>query len=299
MSGIVTQVPTSPSARPLRATADPWWLKCTIISLSLLFVGLFLLLPLLVVFTEAFRKGWAAYWESFNDPSTWSAIRVTFIAVAVAVPCNTAFGLAAAWCCSRFRFRGRGMLLSLVELPVWISPVVAGLVCVLVYGQQGLGPWLQDHDVQIIFALPGIILATIFVTFPFVARTIIPQMQAQGYAEEEAAMTLGAGGWTVFRRITLPKIKWSLIYGIILCNARSMGEFGAVSVVSGMVINRTVTMPLQIELLYNSFKFAPAFALASFLSLLALVTLLLKTYSEWATARQLQQALEPAPTTEL
>lgn len=279
-------------ARVGKATTDPRWVQVGVIAVSAIYVLLFLLLPLGVVFQEALRKGWDVYVNSFQDEATRHAIQLTLIVAAIAVPCNTIFGLAAAWCVSRFAFRGRGLLITLIELPIWVSPVIAGLIYVLLFGAQGLlGPWLREHDIRIIFALPGIVLATIFVTFPFVARTIIPQMQAQGCAEEEAAMTLGANGWTVFFRITIPKIKWGLLYGIILCNARSMGEFGAVSVVSGHVRNSTNTMPLQIEILYNEYQFVAAFAVASVLSLLALVTLFIKTYSEWRMEQQMKHSL--------
>jgi sulfate transport system permease protein len=267
-----------PVARPRRATTEPLWVQILVIVAVLAFLVLFFVLPLAIIFQEALRRGWDAYFASFNDPATQHAIMLTLKVAAIAVPLNTAFGLAAAWCVSHFRFRGRRLLSSLVELPLWVSPVISGLIYVLVFGSQGwLGPWLEEHEWKVIFALPGIVLSTIFVTFPFVARVLTPQMEAQGRAEEEAALTLGANGWQVFWRVTLPKIKWGLLYGIILCNARAMGEFGAVSVVSGHIRNRTNTLPLHIEVLYNEYQFVPAFAAASVLALLAIVTLILKT----------------------
>lgn len=292
MAGMIMRQPGI-GARPLKATDDPGWVKFLIIVTSVLFFGLFMLLPLIIVFQEALRNGFQGYFSSFNNEETRNAVRLTLFTAAIAVPCNTIFGLAAAWCVCRFQFKGRSLLLSMIELPIWVSPVIGGLIYVLLFGRQGLiGPWLQTHDIHIIFAVPGIVLATIFVTFPFVARSIIPQLETQGLAEEEAAMTLGADGWTVFFRITLPKIKWSLLYGIILCNARSMGEFGAVSVVSGHIRNYTDTLPLQIEILYNDYQSVAAFAVASLLSLLALLTLLLKTYSEWQGEEHLKRSLE-------
>ena len=244
-----------------------------------------------MVFIEAFRKGVAAYFEAFRDPATTAAIRLTVLTAAIAVPLNTVFGVAAAWTIARFDFRGKQVLTNLIDLPLWISPVIGGLIYVLLFGAQGwFGPWLLDRGVHIIFAPAGIILATIFVTFPFVARGLIPLMQAQGRAAEEAAMTLGANGWQVFRRVTLPRIKWGLLYGVILCNARAMGEFGAVSVVSGHIRGHTNTMPLQVEILYNEYSFAAAFAVASALSMLALLTLILKTFIEWEAQRQLRRA---------
>jgi len=275
------------------ATSDPWWVKGIVLTLGLSFVALFLVLPTCVVFHEAFRRGFGVYQQALQDDVTRRAIFLTLTVSAIVVPLNTIFGLAAAWCVSRFQFRGKRLLVSLIELPLWVSPVIGGLIYVLLFGAQGIfGPWLQTYNIQIIFALPGIVLATLFVTFPFVARTIIPQMEAQGYAEEEAALTLGASGWRTFFLITLPKIKWSLIYGIILCNARSMGEFGAVSVVSGHIRGRTNTIPLQIEILYNEYQFAAAFAVASLLCLLAILTLMMKTWNEWHTEKQLLLAQE-------
>jgi sulfate transport system permease protein len=264
-----------------------------LIGVTIGFFALFLFLPLFVVFQEAFSKGAAAYLKAFQDSATMHAIWLTLLVAGIAVPLNTVFGIVAAWTVTRYRFRGRSFLITLIDLPLWVSPVVGGLIYVLVFGAQGwLGPWLQAHDIRIIFAVPGIVLATVFVTFPFVARGLIPLMQAQGMKEEEAALTLGANGWQIFFRITLPKIKWGLLYGVILCNARAMGEFGAVSVVSGHIRGMTNTMPLHIEILYNEYQFAAAFAVASVLALLALVTLFLKTYSEWRAEKQLREGSE-------
>lgn len=273
-----------------RATAESPVARFLLIGITLVFFSLFLLLPLFVVFQEAFSKGLGVFLKTFQDPYTQDAIRLTLLVTAIAVPLNTVFGLAAAWSLTRFRFSGRSFLITLIDLPLWVSPVIGGLMYVLVFGSKGwFGPWLSDHGIRIIFAVPGIVLATVFVTFPFVARGLIPLMQAQGISEEEAALTLGANGWQIFWRVTVPKIKWGLLYGVILCNARAMGEFGAVSVVSGHIRGKTNTMPLHIEILYNEYHFAAAFAVASLLALLALVTLFLKTYSEWRAAEQLKQ----------
>ncbi|MBV9463026.1 MAG: sulfate ABC transporter permease subunit CysW [Verrucomicrobiae bacterium] len=274
--------------RPRRADTEATWVKVVLILTSLVFMILFLGLPLFAVFEQALSKGWHAYAESFKDRASLSAIRLTLMTAAIAVPLNALFGLTAAWAISRFEFLGKNFLTTLIELPLWVSPVIGGLIYVLVFGANGwFGPWLSDHDIQILFAPPGIVLATIFVTFPFVARGLIPLMQAQGKAEEEAGLTLGARGFQMFARITLPKIKWGLLYGVILCLARAMGEFGAVSVVSGHIRGRTNTMPLQIEVLYNDYQFTAAFALASVLSLLAVITLLIKTFVEWKADKTL------------
>lgn len=282
-------VPQRPQAGR-RATAESPVARFLLIGITLAFFSLFLLLPLFVVFQEAFSKGLGAFVKTFQDPYTRDAIRLTLIVAAIAVPLNTVFGLAAAWSLTRFRFSGRSFIITLIDLPLWVSPVIGGLIYVLVFGSKGwFGPWLMEHNIRIIFAIPGIVLATVFVTFPFVARGLIPLMQAQGISEEEAAATLGANGWQIFWRVTVPKIKWGLLYGVILCNARAMGEFGAVSVVSGHIRGKTNTMPLHIEILYNEYQFAAAFAVASLLALLALVTLFLKTYSEWRAAEQLKQ----------
>lgn len=275
--------------RPLRATGDRPAVRLLLIGSVLVFFILFLLLPLVVVFQEAFSKGLAAFVETFRDPYTQHSIVLTLVIALISVPLNTVLGIAAAWSVTRYRFRGRSFLITLLDLPLWVSPVIAGLLYVLVFGAQGwLGPWLREHDIRIIFAVPGMVLATIFVTFPFVARGLIPLMQAQGMKEEEAALTLGANGWQILWRITLPKIKWGLLYGVILCNARAMGEFGAVSVVSGHIRGKTNTMPLHIEILYNEYQFASAFAVASVLALLAIVTLILKTRAEWRAEQELR-----------
>lgn len=267
---------------------EPRWVKVALISVALAFMFLFLILPLATVFTEALRKGFDAYWAALQEPDAWSAIRLTLLTAAIAVPLNLVFGIAAAWAIAKYEFRGKAFLTTLVDLPFSVSPVVAGLIYVLMFGAQGwFGPWLQTHDIKIIFAVPGIILATVFVTFPFIARELIPLMQAQGNDEEQAAVVLGATGWQTFWYVTLPNIKWGLIYGVILCNARAMGEFGAVSVVSGHIRGQTNTMPLHVEILYNEYQSAAAFAVASLLALLALVTLALKSVVEWRHARAL------------
>lgn len=257
-----------------------------LIGISVLFLGAFLLAPLAVVFAVAFGQGVVAYFASFRDPDTLSAIRLTLLAAAIAVPANLTFGVAAAWAIGKFEFWGKSFLIALIDLPFSVSPVVAGLTYVLLFGAQGaLGPWLASHNLHVIFAVPGIVLATIFVTFPFIARELLPLMAAQGNDEEEAAITLGASGWQTFLKVTLPNVKWALLYGVILCNARAMGEFGAVSVVSGHIRGLTDTMPLQIEVLYNDYQFVPAFAVASLLALLALVTLVVKSAVEWRAGK--------------
>ena len=264
------------------ATRDSFIVKALVLLLSLSFFGIFLLLPLLSVFSEALHKGWVYYLNAIVEPDTWSAIQLTLLAAAIAVPLNLIFGVAASWAIAKFDFRGKHLLITLIDLPFSVSPVIAGLIFVLVFGAQGwFGGWLSEHDIKIIFAVPGIILATIFVTFPFVARELIPLMEAQGREEEEAATVLGASGWQTFWHVTLPNIKWGLLYGVILCNARAMGEFGAVSVVSGHIRGYTNTIPLQVEILYNEYNYVAAFAVASLLALLALLTLAAKTYVEW------------------
>jgi sulfate transport system permease protein len=271
------------SAAP--AVTESAFVKRLLITTSVLFLGAFLLVPLGCVFAAAFGQGVAAYAASFHDPDTLSAIRLTLLAAAIAVPCNVVFGVAAAWAIGKFEFFGKSFLIALIDLPFSISPVVAGLTYVLLFGSQGwFGGWLAAHNVQVIFAVPGIVLATIFVTFPFVARELLPTIAAQGNDEEEAALTLGANGWQTFLKVTLPNMKWALLYGVILCNARAMGEFGAVSVVSGHIRGLTNTMPLQIEVLYNDYQFVPAFAVASLLALLALATLVVKSVVEWRAA---------------
>lgn len=268
----------------LQATMEPMWVRVLLIVLALAFVTLFLFVPLVAVFSEALRKGWATYLTAIQEPDALSAIKLTLISAAIAVPLNLVFGVAAAWAIAKFEFRGKNVLLTLIDLPFSVSPVISGLIYVLLFGAQGwFGEWLRAHDIKILFAVPGIVLATIFVTFPFVARELIPLMQAQGSEEEEAALVLGASGWKTFWHVTLPNIKWGLLYGVILCNARAMGEFGAVSVVSGHIRGETNTMPLQVEILYNEYNFTAAFAVASLLTLLALVTLALKTIVEWKT----------------
>ena len=270
----------------IRTTESPW-VRRTWLGIALVFLFLFLVLPLAAVFTEALRKGLGAYLEALREPDAWSAIRLTLITAAIAVPLNLVFGVCAAWCIAKYEFRGKAFLTTLVDLPFSVSPVVAGLIYVLMFGAHGwFGPWLAAHDIKIIFAIPGIVLATIFVTFPFIARELIPLMQAQGNDEEQAAIVLGASGWQTFWHVTLPNIKWGLIYGVILCNARAMGEFGAVSVVSGHIRGQTNTMPLHIEILYNEYQFAAAFAVASLLALLALVTLGLKYLVEQRVKHQ-------------
>ena len=270
-------------AAPRRVTAEPPFVRWLRISVALVFLGLFLFVPLAAVFAEAFAKGIGFYLHTFDDVDTVAAIKRTFIVAGIAVPFNCVFGVAAAWAIAKFDFRGKTVLITLIDLPFTVSPVVAGMVYVLLFGAQGLlGPWFIAHNIQIIFAMPGIVLATIFVTFPFVARELIPLMQAQGRTEEEAARVLGASGWQTFRRVTLPNIKWGLIYGVILCNARAMGEFGAVSVVTAHIRGPggTNTIPLHVEILYNDYNFTGAFAVASLLTFLAIVTLALKTWVE-------------------
>jgi len=295
MSGLLTarQAPDRYESRA--ATRDPVWVKWTLVALGVAYFALFLLLPLVSVFVEALRKGLEVYFAAIVEPDAISAIRLTLIAALIAVPLNVVFGVAAAWSIAKFDFRGKQLLITLIDLPFSVSPVVAGLIYVLVFGLNGwFGGWLREHDMKIIFAVPGIVLATVFVTVPFVARELIPLMQAQGKEEEEAAVVLGASGWRVFWQVTLPNVKWGLLYGVILCNARAMGEFGAVSVVSGHIRGLTNTTPLHIEILYNEYQFAAAFAVASLLALLALVTLILKTFVEWRQAKAIAAAQEDA-----
>lgn len=278
------------------STTEVAWIRRTLIALALGFLLLFLVLPLAAVFTEALRKGLGAYLEGLKEPDAWSAIKLTLLTAAIAVPLNLVFGVAAAWCIAKYEFKGKAFLTTLVDLPFSVSPVVAGLIYVLVFGAQGwLGPWLDSHGIKIVFAVPGIVLATIFVTFPFIARELIPLMQAQGNEEEQAAIVLGATGWQTFWHVTLPNIKWGLIYGVILCNARAMGEFGAVSVVSGHIRGQTNTMPLHVEILYNEYQSVAAFAVASLLALLAVVTLVIKSVAEWQHEREMKAASELPP----
>ena len=285
-----TRMHASRSGAP-GAARDPFWVRAVMISATLLFLGLFLLLPLVSVFYEALRGGVRLYLASLTDPDALTAVRLTLLTAAIAVPCNLVFGVSAAWALAKFEFRGKSALITLIDLPFAVSPVVSGLVFVLLFGAGGwFGPWLSAHHVQIIFAVPGVVLATMFVTFPFVARELIPLMQEQGSEEEQAALVLGAGGWRTFWRVTLPNIKWALLYGVILSNARAMGEFGAVSVVSGHIRGRTNTMPLHVEILYNEYNFQAAFAVASLLALLALVTLAAKEFVEWRVRVDLRNA---------
>jgi sulfate/thiosulfate transport system permease protein len=263
------------------AREEPFLVQAALTGVALAFLTLFLFVPLAAVFHEALKKGWQVYLAAVSHPDALAAIKLTLLAAAIAVPLNTVFGVAAAWAIAKFDFRGKNLLITLIDLPFSVSPVISGLIYVLIFGLQGwMGAWLQAHDLKVVFAVPGIVLATVFVTFPFVARELIPLMQAQGREEEEAAVVLGAGGWKLFWRVTLPNIKWGLLYGVILCNARAMGEFGAVSVVSGHIRGETNTLPLHIEILYNEYQFAAAFAVASLLALLALVTLVLKSIVE-------------------
>jgi sulfate transport system permease protein len=277
------------SARPAHLT-EPAWVRIALTAVALLFLAVVLVLPLIVVFTQALSKGWTVYVDAITEPEAWSAVKLTLLTAAIVVPLNTLFGLSAAWLVTKFKFRGKSALVSLIDLPFAISPVISGLIFVLLFGARGwFGPWLAEHDIKIIFAVPGIVLATLFVTFPFVARELIPIMEAQGSEEEEAASSMGASGWRTFWQITLPNIKWGLLYGIILCNARAMGEFGAVSVVSGHIRGETNTLPLHVEILYNEYQFAASFAAASLLVLLAVATLVAKSLIEWKHNRDMRQ----------
>jgi sulfate transport system permease protein len=274
--------------RPDLATTERRSVRVLLIAIAVVFLLVFLLLPLITVFVEAFRYGVGAYFAGLSDGDTLASIRLTLVVAAISVPANLVFGLAASWAIAKFEFKGKSILTTLIDLPFSVSPVTSGLIYVLLFGAQGFfGPWLEAHHIHIIFAVPGIVLATVFVTFPFVARELIPLMQEQGTREEEAAVSLGAGGFTTFLRITLPNVKWALLYGVLLCNARAMGEFGAVSVVSGHIRGLTDTMPLQIEILYNDYSYSAAFAVASLLALLALVTLAVKTLLEWRFAGEI------------
>lgn len=277
-----TAKPRDNSGEHASATTESAWVRAFLIAIALTFLTLFLFAPLVTVFAEALKKGWDTYFAAVTEPDARSAIQLTLLTAAIAVPLNLVFGIAAAWAITKFEFRGKNILLTLIDLPFSISPVISGLIYVLLFGAQGwFGPWLRDHDIKILFAVPGIVLATIFVTFPFVARELIPLMQSQGSEEEEAALVLGASGWKTFLHVTLPNIKWGLLYGVILSNARAMGEFGAVSVVSGHIRGETNTIPLQVEILYNEYNFTAAFAVASLLAVLALFTLALKSFVEW------------------
>ncbi|TXF97629.1 sulfate ABC transporter permease subunit CysW [Massilia arenae] len=300
MSAVLDNV--APAKRPATnkrldtSVLEPGWVRISLIAVALIFLTLFLFIPLAAVFTEALKKGWEVYVESVIDADALSAIKLTLIAAAISVPLNLVFGVAAAWAIAKFEFRGKSILLTLIDLPFSISPVIAGLMYVLVFGASGwFGPWLAEHDIKILFAVPGIVLATVFITFPFVARELIPLMQQQGTEEEEAALVLGASGWSTFWRVTMPNIKWGLLYGVILCNARAMGEFGAVSVVSGHIRGETNTMPLHVEILYNEYNFTAAFAVASLLALLALVTLAIKSFIEWRLHESRKASTAAAP----
>lgn len=270
-----------------RVTTESVWVRWLLTGIALVFLIGFLFLPLAVIFSQALSKGWDTYFTALSDPDALSAIKLTLIAAGIAIPLNVVFGLAAAWCIAKFEFPGKSLLITLIDLPFSVSPVVAGLIFVLLFGMQGwFGPWLADHDLKVIFAVPGIVLATLFVTFPFVARELIPLMQSQGSQEEEAAIVLGASGWQTFWHVTLPNVRWGLLYGVILANARAMGEFGAVSVVSGHIRGLTNTIPLQVEILYNEYNSAAAFAVASLLAMLALVTLAAKSTMEWLLKKE-------------
>ncbi len=291
MAGGVTLNPGAHGGgKSRRAVSEPLWVQVLLIAGALGFIVLFLVVPLASVFYEALSKGIGTYLEALYDPDARAAIRLTLIAAGVAVPLNLVFGVACAWLITKFEFRGKNFLLTLIDLPFAVSPVIAGMIYVLMFGAQGwFGDWLQEHNINIVFAVPGIILATIFVTFPFIARELIPLMQEQGTEEEEAALVLGASGWQTFWHVTLPNIKWGLLYGLILCNARAMGEFGAVSVVSGHIRGETNTIPLHVEILYNEYNFAAAFAVASVLAMLAIVTLVAKSVVEWRYHRQMEE----------
>lgn len=269
------------------ATREPVWVRYTLLAIALVFFLSCLILPLILVFVEAFKQGISFYFQALIDPDTLSAVKLTLLTAVIAVPLNVVFGVAAAWSVAKFNFRGKSILTTLIDLPFSVSPVIAGLMLVLIFGTQGwMGNWLMDHDTKVLYAVPAIVLATVFITVPFVARELIPLMEAQGTEEEEAAMVLGASGWQTFWKVTLPNIKWGLIYGVILCNARAMGEFGAVSVVSGHIRGETNTLPLHVEILYNEYTFSAAFAVSSLLALLAIVTLILKTWVEYRQEKQ-------------
>lgn len=291
MSGPAIARRRDATSKSQRGTEESPFVKWTLIAIAALFLGAFLLIPLINVFVQAFAKGWSGYIGALRDPDTVAAIRLTLLVAAWCVPLNLVFGLAASWCIAKFQFRGKSLLISLIDLPFSVSPVVAGLIYVVMFGLQGhLGPWLDQHDIKIIFAVPGIVLATVFITFPFIARELIPIMQSTGREQEEAALTMGATGWRTFWHVTLPSVKWGLLYGVILCNARAMGEFGAVSVVSGHITGVTDTMPLRVEKLYNEYNSTAAFTVASALALLALITLGLKTLLEWKQQRDFARA---------
>lgn len=291
MAGIVKRQFKAGRAKSQRGTEESPLAKWTLISVAMIFCVVFLLLPLVNVFAQALSKGWEGYWKAITQPDAWSAMKLTMLIAVISVPLNVIFGLASAWAIAKFEFRGKALLITLIDLPFSVSPVVAGLMFIVLFGLQGyFGEWLQAHDLQIIYAVPGIILATVFITFPFVARELIPVMQATGTDQEQAALTLGANGWQTFWHVTLPSVKWGLLYGIILCNARAMGEFGAVRVVSGNVAGKTQSMPLRVESLNDEFQGQAAFAVASLLAVLALVTLGFKTFLEWRQHREFELA---------
>lgn len=293
MAGAITVHTSGEASKRPRHITEPVPVQWLLIGIAMLFLGFIVLLPLASVFVEAFKKGAGVYMDSITDPDALSALRLTLIVALIGVPVNTIFGITAAWAISKFRFRGKNILITLIDLPFAVSPVISGMIYVLLFGAQGfLGPWLDERGIQIIFAVPGIVLATVFVTVPFVARELIPLMQAQGVQEEEAAASLGAKGWQIFLKVTLPNIKWGLLYGVILCNARAMGEFGAVSVVSGHIRGETNTLPLHIEILYNEYQFSASFAVASLLVMLAVLTLIVKSIVEWKSSQQ-RPAIEP------
>lgn len=295
MTGAVSSLGVQKNATRHSATSEAPWVRVLLIAITLGFLTLFLFLPLVIVFSEALAKGAQVYWASITEPAAVHAIKLTLITAAIAVTCNLAFGLVAAWAIAKFEFVGKQFVITLLDLPFAVSPVIAGLIYMLLFGRQGyFSDWLVNHDIQIMLAIPGIVLVTVFVTFPFIARELIPLMQEQGKEQEEAAITLGASGWQMFWRVTLPSVKWALLYGMILCNARAMGEFGAVSVVSGKIREQTNTLPLHIEILYNEYQFAAAFAAASLLALLALVTLMIKSLLEWKAVREQKLAVHAA-----
>lgn len=289
MTQVVTKVSATPSnlASVRNATTEPRWVRYSLISIVLLFLSVFLLLPLAVVLVGAFEAGLAVWWQAVSEPDAVAAIKLTLFVLLIVVPLNAVFGVAIAWAVAKFEFRGKTLLVSIIDMPFAISPVVVGLIFVIFFGSHGwLGPWLQQHDIKVIFAVPGIVIVILFGTLPFVARELIPLMQQQGKEEEEASLTLGASGWKTFWHVTLPNIKWGLIYGVVLCNARAMGEFGAVAVVSGRIRGETNTMPLHIEVLYNEYMFTAAFAVSSLLTALALVTIIIKSYVEYRDERK-------------
>jgi sulfate transport system permease protein len=296
MAGSASRGLANRGVRSQRGTEEPWWVRCLLIGVALLFSLVFLFLPLANVFYRAFAEGWSGYLKAIVDPNTLAAVKLTLTVVLVVVPLNAVFGLAAAWAIAKFEFRGKSLLITVIDLPFSVSPVVSGLLFVILFGTQGyLGGWLAERDIQVLFAVPGIVIATLFVTFPFVARELIPVMQATGVEQEQAALTLGASGWRTFFCVTLPSVKWGLLYGLILCNARTMGEFGAVSVVSGHITGVTDTLPLRVEKLYQEFNGTAAFAVSSLLALLALLTLALKTLLEWKSQRRFEQAQAAGP----